>query len=85
MIKLCVEHNVKGLIHCSTTEVTLRSYIKGGIVAVVIYQHESKVGVPENEDRLMMGAYAVSKLRAEKAVLRANGKLLINGKITCFT
>ncbi|XP_015114386.1 3 beta-hydroxysteroid dehydrogenase/Delta 5--_4-isomerase type 1 [Diachasma alloeum] len=78
VVKLCIEQNVQRLIYCSTTEVTLRSYIKGGIVAMVIYEKESKLGTPD-ENRLMMGAYAVSKLRAEKIVLKANGKLLRNG------
>ncbi|XP_063975948.1 3 beta-hydroxysteroid dehydrogenase/Delta 5--_4-isomerase type 1 [Diachasmimorpha longicaudata] len=78
VVKLCIDQNVQRLIYCSTTEVTLRSYIKGGIVAMVIYEKESKLRTPDDESRLMMGAYAVSKLRAEKIVLEANGELLSN-------
>ncbi|XP_011299580.1 3 beta-hydroxysteroid dehydrogenase/Delta 5--_4-isomerase type 1 [Fopius arisanus] len=79
VIHLCIEQNVQRLIYCSTTEVTLTSYVKYGMIAIVIYQQESKVGVPEDERRLMMGAYAISKLRAEKIVLKANGQFLSNG------
>lgn len=79
LIRLCLEEGVNRLIYCSTTEVSLQSYVRGGIVAVVIYSSESKVGTPSNYDRLIFGEYAASKLRAEKLVLNANGKALSNG------
>lgn len=80
MIKLCIEENVRRLVHCSTTEVTLQSCFRGGIVAVSIYKHESKLEVPENGGTLIFGEYAASKLKAEKIVIRANGTLLQDGK-----
>ncbi|XP_008216462.1 3 beta-hydroxysteroid dehydrogenase/Delta 5--_4-isomerase type 4 [Nasonia vitripennis] len=85
VIKLCVEENVGRLVHCSTTEVTLQSCFKGGIVAVSIFKQESKLEVPENEGRLIFGEYAASKLRAEKIVIRANGTSLQNGKDALLT
>lgn len=79
LLKLCIEEGVKSFIYCSTTEVTLQSYGKGGVISIVIYANETTTGTPENENKLIFGEYAASKLRAEKLVLQANGKALANG------
>ncbi|XP_011503426.1 PREDICTED: 3 beta-hydroxysteroid dehydrogenase/Delta 5--_4-isomerase type 1 [Ceratosolen solmsi marchali] len=78
--QLCIEENVGRLVHCSTTEVTLQSCFKAGIVAISIYKQESKIEIPENDKRLIFGEYAASKLKAEQIVIKSNGKLLKNGK-----
>ncbi|XP_043276606.1 3 beta-hydroxysteroid dehydrogenase/Delta 5--_4-isomerase type 4 [Venturia canescens] len=80
LLKLCIEEGVNRFIYCSTTEVTLQSYGRGGFISVVIYANETKSGTPENGDKLIFGEYAASKLEAEKLVLRANEKSLANGK-----
>jgi nucleoside-diphosphate-sugar epimerase len=79
VIQLCIEENVGRLIHCSTTEVTLQSCFKAGIVAISIYKQESRIEIPEDGKKLIFGEYAASKLKAEKIVIQSNGKLLKNG------
>ncbi|XP_024941880.1 3 beta-hydroxysteroid dehydrogenase/Delta 5--_4-isomerase type 1 isoform X4 [Cephus cinctus] len=79
LINLCLEESVPRIVHCSSSEVTLQSYIKGGIVALVIYSQESKMKIPNDENRLIFGEYAASKLRAEKLILDADGSNMKNG------
>lgn len=83
VVKLCIEENVGRLVHCSTTEVTLQTCFRGGIVAVSIYKPESKLTIPESMGRLIFGDYAASKLKAEKIVLEAHGASLKNGNTCC--
>ncbi|XP_046620786.1 3 beta-hydroxysteroid dehydrogenase/Delta 5--_4-isomerase type 4 isoform X3 [Neodiprion virginianus] len=79
LLELCVEESVPRLVHCSTTEVTLQSYVRGGIVAMVVYSQESRAPPPDDENRLILREYATSKLRAERIVLAADGTPLKNG------
>ncbi|XP_024941878.1 3 beta-hydroxysteroid dehydrogenase/Delta 5--_4-isomerase type 2 isoform X2 [Cephus cinctus] len=85
LINLCLEESVPRIVHCSSSEVTLQSYIKGGIVALVIYSQESKMKIPNDENRLIFGEYAASKLRAEKLILDADGSNMKNGLGTLRT
>ncbi|XP_023287479.1 3 beta-hydroxysteroid dehydrogenase/Delta 5--_4-isomerase type 4 [Orussus abietinus] len=84
LIKLCLEEDVERLIYCSTTEVTLQPYFKGGIVAFVIYGQESRLNTTD-EGQLIFGEYAASKLKAEELVLSFNGTNLKSGQGTLRT
>lgn len=84
VIKLCIEENVGRLVHCSSTEVTLQTSWRGGIVAVSIYKPEPKLAIPVHKSQLIFGEYAASKLKAEGIVLKAHGTPLKNGNCYFF-
>lgn len=76
MIELCKEENVPILIHCSSTEVTMRPRM--GPFPVSIGLTEFKAEPPYVPD--ILPPYAASKLRAEQVVLAENMTFLQNGK-----
>lgn len=80
VINLCVENNVKTLIHTSDTLVTFVAFTKMGMFAAIINETESKTRMPTTDEQFLVLGYPASKLRGEKLVLAANGKPLSNGK-----
>ncbi|XP_066995623.2 3 beta-hydroxysteroid dehydrogenase/Delta 5--_4-isomerase type 1 isoform X2 [Anabrus simplex] len=77
VISLCVEQSVSRLVFCSSIEVTLTPYLRGTF-SVIVNQTESKA-LPPDDDFLVIPGYAVSKLRAERLVLAADGRRHVNG------
>jgi hypothetical protein len=77
VIELCKEENVPILIHCSSTEVTMRPRM--GPLPIAIGLTEYKAEPPYSPDDLP--PYAASKLRAERLALAENMTFLQNGKI----
>lgn len=78
VIELCKEENVPILIHCSSTEVTMRPRL--GPFPIAIGLTEFKAEPPYSPDDLP--PYAASKLRAERLVLAENMTFLQDGKIS---
>lgn len=78
IINLCIKHNVPRLIYTSSASVTLTSYLGLAPFAVVVNQTESKTKTITKDQELLIPGYSVSKYRAEKIVLYANGTNLAN-------
>lgn len=79
IINLCIKHNVPRLIYTSSASVTLTSYLGLAPFAVVVNLTESKVKSVTHDSEILVPGYSVSKYRAEKIVLGANGCNLANG------
>lgn len=76
---MCIKHNVPRLIYTSSASVTLTSYLGFAPFAVVVNLTESKVKAVASENEILVPGYSVTKYRAEKIVLGANGCNLANG------
>lgn len=79
IINLCIKHNVPRLIYTSSASVTLTSYLGFAPFAVVVNLTESKVKTVNHDSEILVPGYSVTKYRAEKIVLGANGCNLANG------
>lgn len=66
------------LIYTSSASVTLTSYLGIAPFAVVVNLTESKVKAVQSENEILVPGYSVTKYRAEKIVLGANGCNLAN-------
>lgn len=65
------------LIYTSSASITLSRYLGKAPYAVVINQTESKAALSDSD--FMIPGYAMTKSRAERIVLGANGTNLANG------
>lgn len=79
IINLCIKHNVPRLIYTSSASVTLTSYLGLAPFAVVVNLTESKTKQVTSDKDILIPGYSVTKHRAEKIVLGANGTNLANG------
>lgn len=79
VINLCIKYNIPQLIYTSSAAVTLTPYLGKAPFAVVVNQTESKIKPASEDSELIIPGYAVSKLRAERIILGANGTNLSNG------
>lgn len=77
IVALCIKHNVQMLIYTSSASITLSGYLGKAPYAVVINQTESKASLSDSD--FMIPGYAMTKSRAERIVLGANGTNLANG------
>lgn len=78
MVNLCIKHNVPRLIYTSSASVTLTSYLGLAPFAVVVNLTESKTKPVTADKEILVPGYSVTKFRAEKIVLGANGTNLAN-------
>lgn len=79
IINLCIKYNVPRLIYTSSASVTLTPYLGKAPFAVVVNQTESKIKPASEDSELIIPGYSVTKLRAERIILGANGTNLSNG------
>ena len=71
--------SVPRLVLTSAMEVVMVPYVRGGTFSLIINQTESRALPPQGAAESQLTAYAASKLRAERLVLKANGARLANG------
>lgn len=83
VVNLCIKYNVPRLIYTSDASVTLTSYLGLAPFAVVVNLTESKTKQVTSDKDILIPGYSVTKHRAEKIVLGANGTNLANGTGTC--
>lgn len=76
---MCIKYNVPRLIYTSDASVTLTSYLGLAPFAVVVNLTESKTKQVTSDKDILVPGYSVTKYRAEKIVLGANGTNLANG------
>lgn len=79
VLGLCIKHNVSRLIYTSSASVALSGYLGKAPFAVVVNQTESRIKPASCDSDLIIPGYAVTKNRAERIILGANGANLANG------
>lgn len=67
------------MIYTSSASVALSGYLGKAPFAVVVNQTESRIKPASSDSDLIIPGYAVTKNRAERIVLGANGANLANG------
>ncbi|XP_014240127.1 3 beta-hydroxysteroid dehydrogenase/Delta 5--_4-isomerase type 1 [Cimex lectularius] len=79
VIEACLENKVSSLIYTSSAEVCMKPYFNNGFFSIIINQTESKELPPMEEDQLVFGSYAASKLKGEELILSADNMRHFSG------